>query len=193
MNREELRVILTSRHRALALCSIVAFLAASPILTACQSSGGGGVVPNARYRITEPFKDSLSADLIGLRVRSDLATGSLSAEQISQLSTFLSVLLDRSGQYLAVIDLTSSKNTRAVLRIVDVGVTEFLPASQQQLAAGQPSKLSDVIWVTRTEGTRGSAGAASIWATGHRLKVVGKTEPPDTVKEFAEAIRELVK
>jgi hypothetical protein len=190
---EELEVFLAARRRVLALWSIVAVLVASSIFTACQGTGGGGGVnPNANYEITERFQNLLTADLLGLRVRSQLATGSLSAEQVSQLATFLSNLLAESGQYQAVINLNGKSDTGAVEKLVEIAVTELHPATRQELAASQPSKLSGTLSVSRTSGARNSIGAAKIWATGVRLQVVGKTEAPDTVQFFASAVLELV-
>lgn len=151
-----------------------------------------GVTAEGRYEEIQPFQRILGANELGLRVHSGLASGSLSDQQIKQLSTFLSDLLDESGAYDLVLDLTYSNDTSSVELLLDLVITDFHRATQQELAAGKPSRLTGNLTIKQTDGLQRTVGVATIWATGVRLDLVGNTEAPDTVIEFADVIRDIM-
>jgi hypothetical protein len=165
---------------------------------ACSSTGGTpsnahheSQAPDARYAIQSPFISRLGqGDALGVRVESKLTAGSLSKAQVDQLSALLSELLRSSGDLDLVIDVTSGGSPGATKVMLDVQITTFAPTTGAEREAGKMSHLSGAIQLIGEN--QENLGAATIWATGKRLDVVGKTLAPDTLEEFAKAILALM-
>jgi len=170
------------------LISLVVALMSGSLLAAC--AGVQGEPMGARYEIEKRFQRPVGADTLGVRVSDGLMTGSLSQEQVKQLSTFLAHVLRESRRFEMVVDLTDHAKDDGIEMIVNVNVTEFRVASEQERSQGIRSQL--IGEVTLTDWQKSNRGLARVEADGVNLEVVGKIQPPDTVRSFAGAILELL-
>jgi hypothetical protein len=167
--------------------SIVAVVTSS-LLVACAGVKGDPL--GGRYHIEKRFERPIDADTLGIHVSSGLTTGSLSDEQLEQLATFLTHLLRDSKQFGAVFNLAGEEQNYSVDMILNVSVTEFRNASEQDRAEGVRSRLVGELSLLDRE--KNNRGLARVEADGFHLVLVGKIRPPDTVKYFAVAILELL-
>lgn len=167
---------------------LVVALVTGGLLGGCASFQGEPL--GAHYEIEERFRRMNDEDQIGVLVSNGLKTGSLSQDQVKRLSDFLTNLLRESGQFREVLDFTGNPDFGGVDLVVNVSVTKFQVASEQERSQGVRSHLQGEIKVTDPQ--KENRGSAMVRADGMRLEVVGKNRPPDTVRFFAGAIAELL-
>jgi hypothetical protein len=175
---------MTSRSVSL----FVAVLMSGALLSAC--AGPQGEPFGSRHEIEQRFRRPFGSNVLGLRVSDALKSGSLSSEQVEQISLRLAKMLGESGQFEGVIDLTGQADDGGVNMILNVSVTEFHDASEQEISQGVRSRL--VGHVTLVDGRKDNRGAAMVEADGRRLDVTGNRSMPDTLKFFAAELLQLV-
>lgn len=165
----------------------LAILAGS-VFAGCTAMNGEPL--DGRYAIEKRFVRPIGADTLGVRLSDGLENASLSQAQIKKLSSLLSDVLRDSRRFGMVIDLTEETKDGGLDMVLDVSVTEFQAATEQQRSQGVRSKLMGQ--VSLFDEQNNNHGIAMVEATGMRLEVVGKNQPPDTVRFFASAILELL-
>lgn len=144
----------------------------------------------ARYEIQERFRISTWEDRFGVRVTDGTQGKTLSKAQVDRISKFLANTLQETGQFGLILDLNSDPDIRDAQLVINVKVTTFEVASEQELSQGKKSLLYGEVLVT--DSREENRGTAMVWADGMNLKVVGENLPPDTIRLFAGAIADLL-
>ena len=150
-----------------------------------------GVSPVARYKITERFPERLGrVEIVGIQVNSALPAGVLSEADLEKLAGFICERLQIFTIGL-LANLNAGANAKQMEVILTIEISRFDASTQEQRKNRVPSYLHGDISLHRVS-TGKRLGTATIWARGSGLKL--KTNNiPDTVEEFALAIRQIYK
>ena len=152
--------------------------------------GSVGVSQTARYKITKRFPDRIGqVDVLGIQVESTLPDGTLSDADLEKLAGFLCERLQQTTIGL-IANLNAGANTEHMAVILTVDIDRFDATTQEQRQNRVPSYLFGTISLHRVS-TGKHLGAATIWARGTGLDL-DTNYLPDTVDEFAMAVRQIV-
>jgi hypothetical protein len=150
-----------------------------------------GVISRAQFKIVERFPDRVGEiETLGVEVKSALPDGMVSELNLEKLSAFFSDGLREGGSFGAVVDLTSGGDVKNVGLVVTVHISLLKASSQAERKKGVASHLHGTMSL-RNRVTDRSLGVATIWASGSNLNLASN-QMPKAVREFAEAMREIL-
>jgi hypothetical protein len=168
------------------MISVVVSLVAASLLVAC--AGMQGPPGGAKTEVLERFLRPVGADQLGIRIVDGLTTGSMSPKEIERVGEMLGKMLRASGRFDAVINhMTEDDDLEMVL---NVSVTEFVVATEQQRTQGIRSKM--VAKVDLLDQQKRNRGSAIVRSVGKHLDVVEHMRTPDTIVFFGEALLQLL-
>jgi hypothetical protein len=165
---------------------ILLIVLASTFGLACSTMG---ISPTARYKIIERFPERLGpVEVVGVEVRSALPVGVISEADLEKLASFISERLQRfTIGVIANINGGADAERMEVILTIDISLFEV--ATQEQRRNRVPSYLHGTVSLHRVATGR-NLGTAIVWARGGRLDL-DTNNVPDTVQEFAFAIRQI--
>jgi hypothetical protein len=152
--------------------------------------GSVAVSQTARYKITKRFPDRVGQiEVLGIEVRSALPDGTLSDADLEKLAGFLCERLQQTTIGL-IANLNAGADAEHMAVILTVDIDRFDATTREQRQNRVHAYLFGTISLHRVSTGR-HLGAASIWARGSGLDL-GTNYLPDTVDEFAMAVRQIV-
>lgn len=150
-----------------------------------------GVLPRSDFKVVERFPFRVGEiETLGVEVKSALPDGTLSEADLEKLSAFFSAGLRERDSFAVVVDLTSGGDPEKVDLVVTVHINLRKSATVEERKRRVRSYLVGII-ALRSRVSGRSLGTATIWATGSGLDLEANYMPK-IVREFTEAIREII-
>jgi hypothetical protein len=170
------------------MISVVVSLVAASLLVAC--AGMQGPPGGAKTEVLERFRKPVGADQLGIRIVDGQTTSSMSPKEIERVGEMLGKMLRASGRFDAVINHMSEDSDGDLEMVLNVSVTEFVVATEQQRTQGIRSKM--VAKVDLLDQQKRNRGSAIVQSVGKHLDVVEHMRTPDTIVFFGEALLQLL-